>query len=674
MFSVFARRLGAAILILAVMLCAAAPFALPGQARAWFTTGQAADIMLSGFGFNTTGGALSFNHLGNIATDGTRLLVCDRFNNRVLIWNTIPTGNVAPDLVLGQAGFETNNPGEDMDRLNWPGGVAVAGGKVVVADSYNDRLLIWNTFPTTNGQAADLVLQGGMGQAPVEGLIWPWGIWTDGTRLAVASTFGQRVQIWNTFPTVSNTAPDQTLYAADPLSGLNDMGTPRYIGTDGSSYLVVGDHNISNQAFASSAFMWTSWPTADNQPYDFFFSQAGDGWAVPWGGKLLASGRYAMLDQFSLKIWTVRPTQDVNADLIVGRNAPSFDKDFTCTEEGYPLKTGDGSDFVSLADGRMFVSLYNGNKILGYLSEPDATTRCPDFAIGAPDIDTNTLVTNGFITNPAPLVLQDKLIVTSDFDRKLYLWNTVPTASATQADVVQQLEFGPWDNCSVGNAFIAGGNTSVAIWIDVPDGITQPTVTLGPTIGSVTFSRITGVAHDGARLYIADGDTGQIHAFLGLPNASSEPLFTLSAPGVERLHSDGNYLAVADGQNHQVLIYAVGGISAASTPVATITSAGGMGFNQPRHAVIVDNSLYIADSSNNRVLAWQSMASVLAGAEPDAILGRPDLTSQKPAIGQDSLFWPTTLTATSNRLWVGEYKFSNRIAGFQWPVEPAIDP
>lgn len=50
----------------------------------WFTTGQDADILLSGIDFNNAGESLLFNHPGNIASDGTHLILTDRGNNRVL--------------------------------------------------------------------------------------------------------------------------------------------------------------------------------------------------------------------------------------------------------------------------------------------------------------------------------------------------------------------------------------------------------------------------------------------------------------------------------------------------------------------------------------------------------------------------------------------------------------
>jgi hypothetical protein len=103
--------------LLAVLYC------LTGVvAHAWFTTGQDARLMLSGVDFNNTGGPCYYNHPSGIASDGTHFLLCDRFNNRVLIWNTIQLSwNAPPDMVLGQPDFISNNPGTGKHQLNWAG-------------------------------------------------------------------------------------------------------------------------------------------------------------------------------------------------------------------------------------------------------------------------------------------------------------------------------------------------------------------------------------------------------------------------------------------------------------------------------------------------------------------------------------------------------------------------
>ena len=57
-----------------------------GQSRPFFGNGQRADLLLSGYGFNRTGGALRFNHPGGVAVVSGSLVLADRNNNRVLVW------------------------------------------------------------------------------------------------------------------------------------------------------------------------------------------------------------------------------------------------------------------------------------------------------------------------------------------------------------------------------------------------------------------------------------------------------------------------------------------------------------------------------------------------------------------------------------------------------------
>jgi hypothetical protein len=103
-------------------------------------------------------------------SDGTRLVVSDSLNHRVLIWTTFPTASFQPaNLVLGQNSFTTNVPNDDDQNgandgvasartFNRPLGVDSNGTKLFVADAENNRVLVWNTFPTTNFQPADVVL------------------------------------------------------------------------------------------------------------------------------------------------------------------------------------------------------------------------------------------------------------------------------------------------------------------------------------------------------------------------------------------------------------------------------------------------------------------------------------------------------------------------------------
>ncbi len=91
-----------------------------------------------------------------VATDGTHLAVADTDNNRVLIWNSIPASTNQPaDIVLGQVDFThavvTVPP--TASSLRGPQGVWFQNGKFFVADTQDYRVLIWNSIPTSNNQA-----------------------------------------------------------------------------------------------------------------------------------------------------------------------------------------------------------------------------------------------------------------------------------------------------------------------------------------------------------------------------------------------------------------------------------------------------------------------------------------------------------------------------------------
>lgn len=95
-----------------------------------------------------------------VASDGTMLAIADTDNNRVLIWRSIPTSNGQnADVVLGQKDFTTLKPlTVDASTLRGPQGVWIQNGKLFVADTMNHRVLIWNTVPTRNETPADIVL------------------------------------------------------------------------------------------------------------------------------------------------------------------------------------------------------------------------------------------------------------------------------------------------------------------------------------------------------------------------------------------------------------------------------------------------------------------------------------------------------------------------------------
>jgi hypothetical protein len=89
-----------------------------------------------------------------------KLLVADTSNHRVLIWNSFPTNNFTPaDVVLGQSDFVRDAPNATARTFNRPiGGVLSNGLQLLVSDMFNARVLVWNEFPTENFTPAEVVL------------------------------------------------------------------------------------------------------------------------------------------------------------------------------------------------------------------------------------------------------------------------------------------------------------------------------------------------------------------------------------------------------------------------------------------------------------------------------------------------------------------------------------
>ncbi|MBN1205891.1 MAG: hypothetical protein JXB05_13325 [Myxococcaceae bacterium] len=222
------------------------------------------------------------------SSDGTRLAVADKSNNRVLLYNSLPSTNAAePHLVVGQPDFETSTAECTARSLQIPEGVSLSDEKLVVADTYNHRVLIWKSLPTSNGAAADLVLGQvsfttcagndadgdgtNDGAATASTLFFPGDVWTDGTRLLVADTSNNRVLLWNQFPTTNGQPADVVLgqpsfatrAAATTAAG---MSNPYNVNSTGQQIFVADFRN-------SRVTIWNQFPTTHGAAADVVLGQ-----------------------------------------------------------------------------------------------------------------------------------------------------------------------------------------------------------------------------------------------------------------------------------------------------------------------------------------------------------------------------------------------------------------
>ena len=94
------------------------------SAQSLFTNGQDANVLLGPY--ESEANASNMHWPSTVYSDGERLFVADTRNNRILIWNSIPTQTNQPaDIVVGQQDFTSIYSGNGPDKLNWPVGVFV---------------------------------------------------------------------------------------------------------------------------------------------------------------------------------------------------------------------------------------------------------------------------------------------------------------------------------------------------------------------------------------------------------------------------------------------------------------------------------------------------------------------------------------------------------------------
>jgi uncharacterized protein (TIGR03437 family) len=196
------------------------------------------------------------NWPSGLASDGQRLVIADSANNRLLIYNALPTSNYAnADLVVGQANFTSMVAGTSATGMRQPLGVMIYAGKLYVADTQNNRVLIFNSIPTSSNAAADVVLgQANMTSrnspavASASTMLDPVSVTTDGTRLIVTDLGNDRILIWNHIPTANGTPADVVVGQPDFASvaaatGSDQMDTPRDAFSDGQRLIVSDSGN-----------------------------------------------------------------------------------------------------------------------------------------------------------------------------------------------------------------------------------------------------------------------------------------------------------------------------------------------------------------------------------------------------------------------------------------------
>lgn len=228
--------------------------------------------------------------------------------HRVLIWDTIPkNGQIPANHVLGQSDFDSKGHGDcNATGLSYPESIWAVKGKLIVTDSFHNRVLIWNTIPSENNTQANLVLgqqsfdhcaandqnDNGTKDAPTnKTLNSPTGVWSDGQRLVILDSDNNRILIWNTFPTPEFPEADIVLgqndfdhnHANDDDGGgdgdnhqdgfENDTPTSRTLNRPSRGVFSNGTQLFVTDTDNNRILIWNSFPTENFQAADVVLGQ-----------------------------------------------------------------------------------------------------------------------------------------------------------------------------------------------------------------------------------------------------------------------------------------------------------------------------------------------------------------------------------------------------------------
>lgn len=311
-----------------------------------------------------------------------RVWMADADNNRVLIWNTMtPSSGSAANMVLGQANMTSNANGTTSNTLSFPSNLLIQGTKLFVADSDNNRILIWNTLPSIDQEAAQIAMgqpdlitgtadTGGISAKAFE---WAASIDSNGTVVVATDYYNNRVLIWNSIPMASDSSAAVVLGQADMTSF--GSGTTRntfqapWLSSIEDGKLFVGDYNNHR------ILVWNSIPTVNQQDPDLVIGQAdftsgtaNRGGAVgantifkPGQARVDAQGRLFVSDYGNnrILIWNKVPTESgTSADAVIGQT------DLTGDTAGTSATALDGPWTMFIDGNYLWFSDYDNNRVL----------------------------------------------------------------------------------------------------------------------------------------------------------------------------------------------------------------------------------------------------------------------------------------------------------------------
>ena len=501
-------------------------------------------------------------------------------------------------------------------------------------------------------------------------------------HLYVVDSNNHRVLAWNDATMLSNGKPaDKVLGQPDLFSGVPNNGgisersltQPGGVAVDGSGNVYVTDFNNSRVLEYNTPFKVTAVPGSGDTAADTVFGQGGnftsgscnvgaggqfpspDSLCNPDGVAVDASGNLYVADTSNHRVLEYdQPlsTGIVTAVRVFGQghsfftstcNLAGITADSLCSPEGLALDKA----------GNLYVADRDNNRILEY-NNPLVTNTTADRVFGQND-DLTTGICNKFSAPNGRLNLCRPRGVALDALSNVYVADTgnnraVKFNSPLTTDRAADEVFGQANNL---NANLCNNPTGLA-----------------PSANSLCAP--VGVGLDSAgNLYVLDTSNNRVLKFINPANTTADVVAgqadflhkTANTPDLNSLNlpiglaiDHSNHLYVADSSNNRVLGYSSATAFANGAPAVLVIGqpdffsnscdSGGVTSstlcNPQGLAVDKANNLYVADTNNNRVL--QYISPFTTGTVADKVFGQASFAGSacnSPAEGAATMCTPT---------------------------------
>ncbi len=600
-------------------------------------------------GFSDTAANGMFYPTG-VATDGTHLVVADRMNHRVLVWNTIPTTNDAPaDAVIGQASFTANQPnlGDGAYKANpngfdMPSAVAIVGAAVWVADTENNRVVrVGSAFTTPvadrwigqpdgatisnlnwSGLASPNV---GLAAAPPtsdKSVLRPVGVAITTSGVFVSERDSNRIHVFDpsTFAHVAVLGQATVTGATTngPGLGAGSLSEPAGLASDGTTLYAADalNHRVLGWIVTSAPATGALATTVVGQS-----SMASNGFNQASAASGSTSGRPHGLARVGNRLYVA----DTAHHRVLVLSTPPKPGDLPARVYGQPdanliLPNAGGAPSARTlqtprgiyADAARVVIADTGNhRVLLY----DATSASPDAAVvlGQSGFDKNApngggAVSLGSLRSPEGVYFDGaRLYVADTGNSRVLVWNALPTQSGQAADLVLGQATGA-------DALPNRGSSAAG-----PDTLASPTA--------------VDVAQ--GALFVADAGNNRVLRFATSPTVSGAAATSVlgqldltsrgaATSGADKAHlagpvalvHDGANLYVADRDQPRILVFALPGDGTGVGAQAILGPSGGLSLAGPAGLAVEPTAfftsrLYVADTNNDRLVLLGSVSRLL---------------------------------------------------------------